>query len=353
MRERGVHLCVVAPGSNLRFLLGYDAMAVDRLTALLVTPERAVMILPDFDAAEFTEAGDRPPAEGWADRDGPGAAVDAAFRRLGAPRDGAVVLVDAELPFGFYAELADRAGARPQLASALLTPLRLRKDGEAQQRIARTGELVSHGIDVALERAEVGMTERDLKRVIEAAMWDGGAESVDFVLVQAGPNAASPHHNADATPLRSGEPVLVDIAVRLEGHYADITQQVVLGDPPDAYVEHYEAVARAQEAGVRAAQAGATAHEVASAASAVIVDAGLGRWNGPRTGHGLGIDVHEPPSVVEGDRTVLEPGVVITVEPGIYIPGRYGIRIEDTVLVTDGGPRRLTRGARDLTLRRG
>jgi Xaa-Pro aminopeptidase len=190
-----------------------------------------------------------------------------------------------------------------------------------------------------------------LKRRIEELMWDGGAASVDFVLVQAGANSANGHHAADGTVLRAGEPVLVDIAVRVGDYFADTTQQVFLGDPPDDYRAHYALVQRAQEAGVQAAVVGATAHDVAAAASAPIVDAGLQDFTGPRTGHGIGIGVHEAPSVIEGNDSELAAGMVITVEPGVYFPGRYGIRIEDTVAITDEGPRRLTRGARELTAR--
>jgi Xaa-Pro aminopeptidase len=192
------------------------------------------------------------------------------------------------------------------------------------------------------------MTELDVKRMLETFLWEAGAESVDYVLVQAGANSAQPHHSAGSDVLRAGEPVLVDIAVCLDGYFADITQQTFLGNPPAEYADAYEAVRVAQEAGVRAAVAGARAEDVAVASSAVIDEAGYGEWSGPRTGHGLGADVHEAPSVVEGNQTELRPGVAITVEPGVYMPGRYGIRIEDTVIVTGEGPRPVTRGARPL-----
>jgi Xaa-Pro aminopeptidase len=193
------------------------------------------------------------------------------------------------------------------------------------------------------------MTELALKRLIEEAMWEGGAESVDYVLVQAGANSASPHHNADQTAFRVGEPVLIDIAVKVDGYFADITQQVFLGEPSSEYRAAYDVVHAAQEAGVRAARPSATVADVAEAATAVIVEAGYGDWNGPRTGHGLGMDVYEPPSVVEGNETELVPaGMVITIEPGVYLPDRFGIRIEDTVLICGDEPKRLTRGSRAL-----
>jgi Xaa-Pro aminopeptidase len=348
LAERGIDVLVASSVANLRYLLGYVAMPVDRLTALLVTPDSAVMILPDFDAAEFVAATGFEDAVGWADKKGPSPAVADAFGRLGALSAQPRALVDDELPFHSYWHLRERLGAAPGRASSALGALRLVKAPEEQELIARAGELVSAGVDLAQERAEPGMTELELHRQICDAMSDAGAHVGDYILVQAGPNSASAHHSADGTRFASGEPVLVDIAVSLDGYFADITQQVVLGEPSSEYAEAYEVVRQAQEAGVVAAVAGNTAADVAVAASAVINEAGYGEWIGPQTGHGLGLDVHEPPSVVEGDETGLVPGVVITIEPGVYLPGRFGIRIEDTVLVTEGAPRRLTRGTRPL-----
>jgi Xaa-Pro aminopeptidase len=348
MVERGVDLAVIGPSANLRYILGYRAQALERLTTLVVCPDSAVMILPDFDADEFVAATGFDAVAPWTDRRGPTPAVSDAFARLGKVPSQPQSVIDDELPFLFYRHLRDRLGAQPGLASELLGALRVVKSPVEQENIARTGELVSVGVDIAQAEAAPGVTEFELKRKIEEAMWDGGAESVDFVLVQAGPNSASPHHSADHTRLRDGEPVLIDIAICLDGYFADITQQVFLGEPLAEYAETYEVVRAAQEAGVSAARPGATAGDVAEAASAVIAEAGYSKWNVGRTGHGLGLEVHEAPSVVEGNQVELRPGMVITVEPGIYMPGRYGIRIEDTVLITDGEPRCLTRGARPL-----
>jgi Xaa-Pro dipeptidase len=346
MEARGVGVCVIGPSDNLSWLVGYDAMALERLTALVVSQSGAAMILPDFDADEFAQVEGRPAIVPWADRLGPAGAVGAAFALVGAIHGSA--LVDDELPFAFYALLRDRLPGEPALASSLVGELRMRKNAEELELMARTGELVSRGIDLAQEIAEPGMTEKQLKRRIEELMLDNGADAGGFVLVQAGANAASGHHNADDTQLRAGEAVLFDISARLDGYWSDTTQQVFLGDVPDEYRSHYELVARAQQAGVEAAVLGATAHDVDAAASQPILDAGLGDHTGPRTGHGIGVGIHEAPSVIAGDTTELVEGTVITVEPGVYFPGRYGIRIEDTVVVTTEGPRRLTRGARDL-----
>lgn len=348
MRERGVDLVVVGPSANMRYLTGYRAMAVERITVLLVTPGAVAMVMPYFDADEFRRFTGIDAVFEWRDSEGPQGAIEQALTTLDVAAGRVRAAVDDELRFDFWTQLRDRVGDHTQRASELIGPLRLSKSGDEQATIRRAGELVSVGIDVALERARPGMTELDLKRTIEDALWDAGAESVDFVLVQAGANSAVGHHKADDTPLRSDEPVLVDIAARADGYFADITQQAFLGDPPKRYVEMYQAVADAQEAGVQAARDGARACDVDRAASAVIDAAGFGGWGGPRTGHGIGLDVHEPPSVVDSDETRLPPGAAITVEPGIYVPGDFGIRIEDTVLVGTGGPERVTRGARPL-----
>lgn len=348
MDQHGVDLVVVGPTTNMRYLTGYEAMAVERITVLLVGTDAVAMVMPSFDAGEFRDATGLDAVFEWRDKDGPGEAIDRAFRALGMSGRKLVAAVDDELRFDFFTHLRDRVVDRPSRASELLGPLRLAKTAEEQEIVKRAGELVSDAMDMALDQARPRMTELELKRTIENALWEGGAESVDFLLVQAGPNSAIGHHRAGDTELREGEPVLVDIAARFDGYFADMTQQVFLGRPPQDYVEAYELVAAAQEQGVRAARDGASAADVDRAASAVIEAAGLTEWTGPRTGHGIGLDVHEPPSVIAGDETELVPGAVITVEPGVYFPGKFGIRIEDTVIVTAGDPLRVTRAPRPL-----
>ncbi len=351
MRRQEVDLLVIGPSSNLRYALGFRALATDRLTALLVSQDAAVMLMPDFESPEFVAATSFENVAPWADRDGPSRGVREAFERLpGLPSDPRT-LVDDELPFQFFTHLRGRLGRDPGLASSLIGELRLVKSSEEQQRIERTGAVISEAIDLAQERAEPGMTELQLKRLLEAFLWDAGSDTVDYVLVQAGSNSAAPHHTAGDDLLREGEPVLVDIAVCLDGYFADITQQTFLGDPTPEYKAAYEAVHAAQLAGVAAARAGAPVEDVAAAASSVLAARGYADWSGPRTGHGLGADVHEAPSVVEGNTVALAPGNVITVEPGVYLPGLWGIRIEDTVVVTDGDPGVVTRGSRPLHAR--
>ena len=348
MDEHGVDLVVVGPTSNMRYLTGYGAMAVERITVLLVTRDRVAMVMPSFDADEFRDATGLDVVFEWTDKQGPDGAIDDAFRHLSFSGAKPTTAVDDELRFDFLTRVRDRIADHPRRAGELLGPLRLSKTAGEQDRIRRAGEMVSLGIDAALEQARPGMTELELKREIENVLWANGAESVDFVLVQGGPHSAIGHHRAGKTEFRSEEPVLVDIAARRDGYFADITQQVFLGGPSAEYMKVYEVVAAAQEEGVRAARVGATAGDVDRATMRVIDAAGFAGSTGPRTGHGIGLDVHEPPSVIDGDETELVPGAVITVEPHITVEGKFGIRIEDTVIVTEEGPQRVTRGARPL-----
>ena len=351
MAEADVHVAVIAASSNLRYLQGYRGMAVDRLTCLLVSQREAVMVLPHFDADEYVETTANERIEVWHDADGPAAAIESAFGQLGALPDDPVAVVDEELPFRFFTEIRSSLGALPPgRAGTLLDPLRVVKEEAEQQLMARAAELVSLGVDAALDAARPGVAEIELQRLVEQTLFDGGAESADYVLVQAGPASAVAHHTPGRARLEAGAPLLVDVSGRFEGYFADITQQVFLGEPSAEYLDAYAAVVAAQEAGFRAATPGATVGEVDRVAQAVLADAGYAEASGPRTGHGIGLEVHEPPSVIRGNDFVLEPGVVITVEPGIYFPDRFGIRIEDTVLVTGEGPVRLTRGARPLTV---
>ena len=344
--DAGAALAVVAAGSNLRHLVGRDVIALERLTALLVTPERVAMILPAFDQEEFREQTGIDGVFGWADADGPTAAVDAALWHVDAAAGD--VLVDPELPFGFYAGMRDHFQGEARPARELLSALRMVKDEQELALIARAGDVVTTGMEEGLRRARAGMTEVGLRELIADMLRTAGADSAEYILVQAGAASATAHHEPDDTKLREGEPVLIDIATPTAGYWADMTQNVFLGEPDEEYARAYEVVLAAEDAGVRAARPGATAADVKRATQAVIEEAGYGEYAGGRVGHGIGLDVHEPPSIIEGDDTELRPGAVITVEPGIYIPGRWGIRIEDTIAVTDGEPRRLTQAPRPL-----
>jgi D-alanyl-D-alanine dipeptidase len=173
---------------------------------------------------------------------------------------------------------------------------------------------------------------------------------VDFTIVGSGPNGASPHHEAGDRTIRQGDAVVMDFGGVRDGYCSDITRTVFVGDPDEEQCRVYDLVRSAQQAAFEAVRPGAMAQDVDRAARAVIADAGYGERFVHRTGHGIGIEVHEPPYIVEGDETVLQPGMTFSDEPGIYLPGRFGVRIEDQVVVTAGSAERLNEASHDRTL---
>lgn len=352
LRQSATDLLVVGPTANLRYLLGYQATAVERLTVLLVTPSSAVMVLPDFDEDEFrslTEfSGDIQP---WPDDQGPRMAVDGAFSALGeVVTPGARILIDDGLPYAFLNALeAKLNGARLAPAGTLLGAIRMRKSPEEVACLEAAGDVVRRAMERAFDVIESGRSERQVAEDIRRFVVEAGADSADYILVQAGDASAAPHHVPGARQIRSGDPVLVDIAARVGGYFADTTQQVFVGSPPDDYCVAYEAVSAAHREGLQHTRPGIEIQEIDTRSNDVLEKRGFSRET--RTGHGIGLDVHEPPFVVAGDRTVLELGMSFTIEPGVYHPGRFGIRIEDTVVVTAEGVRALTAAARPLVVK--
>jgi Xaa-Pro dipeptidase len=346
--RQGIDLAIVSSAANTRYLIGVPALGLDRVTVLLVTPASAAMVLPDFDVPDFVARTGFTHVFPWADSEGPAGAVRDAFQDLEvAPT--AHVVVDLELPFRYYAELVGHLSRATVDRGDLLEEIRLIKDDAELEKMARAGSLVSTAVEAGLDAARPGLTELELCALINAELMRGGAAPQPVVLVQAGAHSAAPHHVADYSQLREGQPVLIDVAASLDGYYADITVQVHLGAPSERYARAYAALRAAQQAGFEAAQPGARVSDIESATRSTVEAGGFSQDY--RTGHGIGLDVHEPPSVVDGNTVTLRPGMTFTIEPGIYLPGEFGIRIEDTVAVSEDGPRRLTRGARPLSVR--
>ena len=329
----GVDLLVVGPTPNAARLIGYDTLPTDRLFAVLVTATDAAIVLPAMEVSAVQPFVRDELVLGWEDFDGPAGALTEAFARLGSP---ASVAVDEGVPFHAVAALGAHADVRSmRVAGEILARPRLIKTAEEIDRMAVTGELIANVIDEVLAGVVPGTTERELAGEIARLLWRGGADRETFILVSAGPRAALSHQTPGDAAVQRGESMLVDMATSVDGWWADITRSVFVGEPDAEYTEAYALVAAAQAAGVAAARPGVTAAEVDAATLSVLHDAGYGQWASGRTGHGIGRAVHEDPSIVRGNNTVLEPGMVFTVEPGIYIPGRFGIRLEDTVAVGD------------------
>ncbi|MFF3372152.1 M24 family metallopeptidase [Streptomyces sp. NPDC002680] len=349
MCERQVDALVLAPKSDLAWLLpGVDVLYTDRPCMLFVSRHRAAMVMPGFEVPEFASQVSGIEMFGWNDREGPEAAVAGALASLEVG-DGPVVAADDDLPFRYLKHLLPLLGAQPRSGSDVIGPLRLVKDKEEIEALQVAADLVSDAVDHAIEVAQIGMTERELQGEISAFLRLRGSGSADYMVVAFGPNAAQPHHVADDTVLAGGSAVLFDIGVEYRGFWADMTQQVHFGQPSEEYARAYAAVQEAQDAAFAAAVVGHDIGALCRASNEALVRNGY-REN-TRVGHGIGLDVHEAPSLVPDAAAPLEAGLVVTLEPGVYLPGRFGIRIEDMVVAGQDGPRRLTRAPRPIAVK--
>ncbi|MGY1722332.1 M24 family metallopeptidase [Blastococcus sp. SYSU DS0533] len=352
--ELGIDLLVLTPGADLRYLCGYAAHAMERLTALAV-PRRGepFLVVPRLEAP-MVDAG---PAGAlglevlaWDETDDAFAVLaGAAVGRLGAA-PGRVAVGSrtwAEHALGVQRALP---GAVLELASPVVDQLRMVKTPAEVEELARAGAAIDRVHARMGEWLTVGRTEAEVGADVAAAILAEGHVSVDFTIVGSGPNGASPHHELSNRVVEAGDLVVVDIGGETAtGYRSDCTRTYVVGGGPDAEVaEWYGVLQAAQQAATAAVRPGVPAEEIDAAARTVIADAGWGGYFIHRTGHGIGLDSHEAPYIVAGNRLPLEPGMAFSVEPGIYLPGRHGARIEDIVVCTDDGVRVLNNGPRGL-----
>jgi Xaa-Pro aminopeptidase len=354
--DAGLDALLVTPGADLRYLTGYDAKPLERLTCLVV-PARGEphLVVPALEraAAEASPA----PRTGVTIVDWPeGGDAFALVRGLlgdalgGTPR--AVGLADkmwAEQVLTFRDTLP---GTDLALAGAVTRALRLRKTPAEVAALRAAGAAIDRVHARMGEWLRPGRTEAEVGRDIADAIVDEGHDSMAFVIVGSGPNGASPHHAVSDRVIERGDPVVVDIGgVTGHGYYSDSTRTYVAGGtPPADFAAYYAVLAEAQAAGVDAVRPGVSAQAVDAACRDLIAAAGYGEHFIHRTGHGIGLDGHEEPWIIAGNEVTLEPGMAFSVEPGIYLPGRHGARIEDIVAVTDTGVERLNRSPRELVV---
>ena len=354
--ETGVDLLVVTPGSDLRYLCGYSAHAMERLTALAV-PRRGepFLVVPRLEAPMV----DASPAGTlglevltWDETDDPFALLArAATARLGAA-PARVAVGDRTWALHALGVGGALPGAALELASPVVDRLRMVKTPAEVAELAAAGAAIDRVHARVGEWLRAGRTEAEVGADIAAAILAEGHVSVDFTIVGSGPNGASPHHELSDRVVAEGDVVVVDIGGETAtGYRSDCTRTYAVGRAPGAEVtEWYAVLQEAQAASTAAVRPGVTAEQVDAAARDVITAAGWGEYFIHRTGHGIGLETHEAPYIVAGNDLPLEPGMAFSVEPGIYLPGRCGARIEDIVVCTDDGVTALNEGPRELVV---
>jgi len=344
---------LIAPGSDLRYLIGEAGGSFERLTTLVLPASgEPALVVPKLEAPGYAHV---PAAElgvevvTWVDGEDP---YRLAAARLGKP--GRVAVSDTMAAQHVLAFRDTLTGAEQTLAGPVVRELRMRKDAAEIEALRRAGSAIDRVHARMAEWLRPGRTEAEVGADIAAAIVEEGHTRADFVIVGSGPNGASPHHDVSDRVIEHGDVVVIDIGGPLaEGYNSDSTRTYAIGEPRDTDVaETYAVLQRAQQAAVQAVRPGISAQEVDAAAREIIADAGFGEFFIHRTGHGIGLDVHEEPYIVSGNDLPLEPGMAFSVEPGIYRPDRWGARIEDIVVVTADGAESLNNRPHELVVLR-
>ncbi|HXF72735.1 MAG TPA: Xaa-Pro peptidase family protein [Actinomycetota bacterium] len=345
-RQEGLAAILVAPSPDYRYLTGYEPPPLERLTLLVVrAAAEPVLLVPALEAplARASPVGGAVEVVTWLDGEDP---YEAAARLL--PREGTLAVGDRTWAAHLLGLQAAIPGARFVRASPVLAPLRAVKDPEELELLGRAARGADEAFHRLLGGRLEGRSEEEVAGELAELLLAAGHDQVAFTIVASGPNGASPHHEPGGRRIRAGDAVVLDFGGRVGGYCSDITRTVAVGAPPPGLPEVHEVVREAQEAAFRAVRPGVPAEEVDAAARRVIEAAGYGDRFIHRTGHGIGLEEHEEPYIVAGNTEPLRVGHCFSIEPGIYLPGEFGVRIEDIVTVTPEGAQRLNHAPREL-----
>ena len=342
-------LMVLFPSSNMLYLSGFYDEPGERMLFLLVPREgQPVFLVPELYEQQVKEEAPFQDVRIWKDSEGPMNLLERALADLGPA--GGRVLVDDMMFAMFLLMLRETLPETSfELTSRVMVPLRMRKTMDEINFLEEAGSMADNAFKEIMGLKATGLTELELSSALEDAMMRAGADKIAFeTLVASGPNSALPHHRAGGRKIGPGDVVVLDYGCRFKGYCSDITRTIVCKEASKEVRDIYEIVARAQHKGVEAVRPGTQAQEVDRSVRGEITGAGYGERFIHRTGHGIGLDVHEEPYITEGNSLELKEGMAFSVEPGIYLPGRFGIRVEDIVAVTGTGAKPMNHSSHAL-----
>ena len=346
MKEQNVDLIVLSPGANLNWLLGVNPHADERPLLFFLTLSGSAFLMPELEA-ESARQHTNIEFYNWSDASGPLKAIDEILNDLKGFSYRTLV-IDDTMRADHAALVQDKLLNSNRLFTAsTIGALRIKKDASEQQVL----RVNAHQADLAMQKAwdiiRPGITEENIASVIQNSFSDQGALP-QFSIVASGSNSAFPHHQTGSRELKEGDVIVIDLGGKFEGYASDITRMSSIGSPHKEYALVHQIVEDAVCAALAAAMPGEIAKNVDRAAREVIEKAGFGKYFVHRTGHGLGSEIHEPPFITSTSETILEPGMVFSIEPGIYMPEKFGVRLEEIVILTDNGPAILSKIPREL-----
>ena len=344
-----VDYLLVGPSTDLFYLIGLNRPQSERLTMLMLPRQgEPRLVLPSFERALAEPLATFFDLVTWEEAEDPAKLLASSLPKNGRDLELAVA---SKLFTHFLFRLQEATPDATFLPGApVMDAVRTRKEEGELARLAEAGAAADHVFHSLLALPLVGMSEIEVKAQIMELIPAVGHDAAGGAIVGASPNGASPHHHVTDQQIMRGDAVVVDFGGTVGGYWSDMTRTFHVGQPSERFIRAYDTVNEANQLAFEAVRPGVTAKDIDRIAREHITQAGFGEYFLHRTGHGLGLDIHEPPYIVEGDQTVLKPGMVFSIEPGIYIEGEFGVRIEDIVTVTESGSRRFNRSTHELQI---
>ncbi len=337
MAQKGIDALLVTPSTDLAYMTGHTGQSMERIVCFALTQERAFFLMPSFEMDNLSEGlCQSVECIGWKDGEDPLAMLAALPGMKGR------IAVGQRMYGVWLLGLQERIpGAQWVNGDVILSTLRRVKDAQELEYMFRAQHMAEAALEKLYAIGLEGKTEREVASLLSELRLAEGLESVRSGIVACSENAAAPHHVNGDRVIRKGDSVMMDFGGLYKGYSADMTRTCVVGKAPEGFEEIYAIVLKAHLAVAEAIRPGVPAEEIDRTARRIITDAGYGAYFTHRVGHGIGLDVHEDPYIVEGNKELLVPGNVFSDEPGIYLPGRFGIRIENLMVVTETGSKAL------------
>ena len=348
MKVNKVDLIALGPGTHMNWLLGFNPFPDERPCMLLLGQEKEAFLIPSVNAEGVREQ-TKIPMHCWNDEIGPEQALKEALSDTDTNAAKHIAIDEAMRSHFALLLLESLSNPTYEFTGSTVGALRMRKDQDEFANLKENALIDDRAMQAGFAAIKEGVSELEIGEAINKHFISEGAKP-QFCIVGSGPNGAFPHHHTGDRKVKKGDAVLIDIGGRKGTFPSDMTRMSVLGHPPEGYLEIHAIVERAVKAALSAARPGVMAKDVDAAARSVITEAGYGEFFVHRTGHGLGIDIHEPPYITATSEVVLDEGMVVSIEPGIYLQGRFGVRLEEIVILRTDGPEILSDLTRELNL---